>query len=623
MSQAQFQACYIGVKRMDTGQEIIGQIGLILTQLRYTRRAIEDIERNTARYSGFTFTNAFAAGSHFGEPPLFDGALKVYVVNINDLTTGGGFGGFLEGLLGGIGRLFGGFFGGLIGGTISGVALPLILDKLAQIAATIERIIDRLGIATTPPIDKKKEESSSAGWVSNLNLIKALTDLFHAASGGPQAGTPKTGAASSEDPWMKWQETLQSVYGVITGISRVIDGLIILMPIVIGTLASMVMRFEDIKIVILDLLQFVLRNVFLLRGVALVTIYDTIAGVAKLTVSILGTLEGAVSLMLSAIFDFIGAVVQGALDVLRILSADLKQTVDALLQWLVDTLGATLAFIGDLRIFRVSVYILQTLPLILPALYQLTFSKEGEPVTFPENIRKDLEKARSLAVAPPATGAGPSALPFTPFPSPDILIPQSDVDRVNKTIKDTSDKLMGLSGKLFEAPRGALRSIGQQLNEAATKGQDKFFEGEKSRIEDVKARATTLSEYIIQARDQAAKRPETGLEAIAKAYEGWLSGGGLTMVLGNITEYFLHTPVTGPQAAQTIPGQIVQQAPAEQPLATVDIQEVVIEVEPPESGGPPSSVDTSSSLFEALMQEWHELQQRGYRPGQGFPLAFT
>ncbi len=194
---------------------------------------------------------------------------------------------------------------------------------------------------------------------------------------------------------------------------------------------------------------------------------------------------------------------------------------------------------------------------------------------------------------------------------------------MNKTIKDTSDKLIGLSGKLFEAPRGALRSIGQQLNEAATKGQDKFFEGEKSRIEDVKARATTLSEYIVQARDQAAKRPETGLEAIAKAYEGWLSGGGLAMVLGNITEYFLHTPVTSPLAAQTIPGQIVQQAPAEQPLATVDVQEVVIEVEPPESGGPPSSVDTSYSLFEALMQEWHELQQRGYRPGQGFPLAFT
>ncbi len=619
---------------MDAEQEIIGQIGLILTQLRYTRRAIEDIERNTARYTGFTFTNAFAAGSHFGEPPLFDGALKVYVVNINDLTSGGGFGGFLESSLGGVGRFFGGFFGGLIGGTISGVALPLILDKLAQIAATIERIIDRLGITTTPPTDKKKEESSSAGWVSNLNLIKALTDLFQAASGGPQAGAPKTGATSSEDPWIKWQETLQSVYGVITGISRVIDGLIILIPIVIGTLASMVMRFEDIKIVILDLLQFVLRNVFLLRGVALVTIYDTIAGVAKLTVSILGTLEEAVSLMLSATFDLIGAVVQGAVQVLRILSADLKQTVDSLLQWLVDTLGAALAFIGDLRIFRVIVYILQTLPLILPALYQLApgvgaalagpaaliFGKTG---TIPENIRKDLEKARSLAVAPPATGAGPSALSFIPFPSPDILIPQSDVDRVNKTIKDTSDKLIGLSGKLFEAPRGALRSIGQQLNEAATKGQDKFFEGEKSRIEDVKARATTLSEYIVQARDQAAKRPETGLEAIAKAYEGWLSGGGLAMVLGNITEYFLHTPVTSPLAAQTIPGQIVQQAPAEQPLATVDVQEVVIEVEPPESGGPPSSVDTSYSLFEALMQEWHELQQRGYRPGQGFPLAFT
>src|SRR5438093_6604404 len=112
-------------------------MGLILTQLRYTRRAMEEVERSTARYGGAAFTAAFAAGPRFGEPPLQDGALMVYVVNINDLAPGTG-GGLLEGLLGGIGRLFGGLFGGLVGGTIGGVALPYMIYQVRRIAETVD-----------------------------------------------------------------------------------------------------------------------------------------------------------------------------------------------------------------------------------------------------------------------------------------------------------------------------------------------------------------------------------------------------------------------------------------------------------------------------------------------------
>src|SRR4051812_36846806 len=126
--------------------DLVQEIGLLLTQLRYARRSLEDIERSTARYASFAFASALAAGPRFGEPPMFGGALKVYVVNINDLAPGGGVAGLLEGLLGGIGRLFGGFFGGLVGGTIGGVALPYMIHQVEKIAASVERIVKQLGV---------------------------------------------------------------------------------------------------------------------------------------------------------------------------------------------------------------------------------------------------------------------------------------------------------------------------------------------------------------------------------------------------------------------------------------------------------------------------------------------
>src|SRR5262245_66137514 len=126
-------------------EEIITQLGLILGQLRYTRRAVEDIERSTARYGGFTFATALAAGPRFGEPPMVNGALKVYVVNINDLAPGSGAGGFLQGLLGGLGRFFGGFLGGFAGGAIGGGALPVLIFELTALARRIERVLSLTG----------------------------------------------------------------------------------------------------------------------------------------------------------------------------------------------------------------------------------------------------------------------------------------------------------------------------------------------------------------------------------------------------------------------------------------------------------------------------------------------
>ena len=71
-------------------QEVITQMSLLLTQVRYARRAIENIELATTRYAGLALRVAGGPGAApLGAPPMIDGALKVYVVNINDLTTGG------------------------------------------------------------------------------------------------------------------------------------------------------------------------------------------------------------------------------------------------------------------------------------------------------------------------------------------------------------------------------------------------------------------------------------------------------------------------------------------------------------------------------------------------------
>src|SRR5260370_35387 len=125
---------------MDGEDAIITQLGLIFTTLRYARRALEDIERNTAKYGGISFAPALAGAAQFGAPPLLNGALKVYIMNINDLAAPSG-GGLFEGLLGGIGRLVGGLVGGVVGGTIGGAALPYNLAKLAEITNSVHQII--------------------------------------------------------------------------------------------------------------------------------------------------------------------------------------------------------------------------------------------------------------------------------------------------------------------------------------------------------------------------------------------------------------------------------------------------------------------------------------------------
>jgi hypothetical protein len=615
-------------------EEIVAQMGLILTQLRFARRALEQVEQSTSRYGGVTFATALAAGPRFGEPPLLDGALKVYVVNINDLAPGSGLGGLLEGLLGGVGRFFGGLFGGLVGGTISGVAFPYTFAQMARIAETIERIMDRAGIRGGTPSAPATGATAGAGADLSASLpriiegVNALTALFQAASSGPDAAA-RTSSAPQTAAGQQWLVILQAVQGVLRDVSHVVDGLILLLPILIGAFASFLTRLDDIKLAIVEMLQFILREVLILRGVALVTIFDTIAAAARLGASILAILATAVDQILAAIFRVIGQLLVTAMEVIRFVATGLQRTIDALMDWLVNGLGRFLVFLGDLRIFRLLVHLVQVLPALLPAIYRLQTITEANPSgsSLPQAELDALTIAAGRTIAPPTfpgTGGGSGAIPGFPNLGATIATP-ADQARLEGSFRDLGSSIRTETRSVFGAATGALTGIGQTLNDSVARGEERFYSQVDAHLGPVREHAGRLADALGAARDAAAASPQTGLEAIARAYEGWLSGGGLDGVLARITEHFRHTPTTGAGAAGSLPGRIVESAPSERPRATVAIQEVVIEVEPPAEPtptdtpplGPSGGVDVQE-----LMQQLFDLQERGFRPAHATPLAF-
>ncbi len=631
---------------MDPEEEIIGQLGLMLTQLRFARRALEDIERSTARYGGFDFSRAFAAGTRFGEPPLLAGALKVHVVNINDLAPGTGLGGFLEGLLGGVGRFFGGLVGGLVGGTIGGVTLPLLFTQAARIADRIDRILDRFGIRATEAESRRRESGAAAGNVeaastgaantltATLNSLRetvdALAGLFRAAASGPEAA-----AATSQFPLttrgQRWMAMLQTVRGLLDGIARVIDGLILLVPILIGSLAMLIARLDSIKLAVLGLLEFLLRNVFILRGAVLATVYDTISAVARLAARVLAILSGAVTRILTRAFNIIGQLLRAAVEVIRFVTSGLQRTIDALLRWLLDALGAALTTLGNTRVFRVIVHVIQQLPDVLPPLFELireTPLGDTEREALQRASRRAEEFSRSIAAS---TGAGPPSRGIPAFPGvASLLPPPSAFIDLAQVTADASRRITREVEGIFNTAGGTMRSLGERLNQEAQRAEDQFHGRLQRRLREIREQSRPLAAELTRPREPSApegRRP-TGFEAIAQAYEQWLSRGGLNVILRNITRHFQAEPTT--ESARGIPGRVVAAAPlGERPRATIEIRDVLIELEPPPASAPsaePAAEPEPEACREQFMDQFSlamfESSRRGRRDGPWPLLAW-
>jgi hypothetical protein len=590
--------------------DIVTQMGLMLTQIRHARRALEDIERSTARYAGFAFASALQGGPSFGAPPLLDGALKVYVVNINDLAPGSGFGGFLESLLGGVGRFFGGLVGGFVGGTISGLMLPKIVASMLKLAERVERILGMLGISFAEKEKGKEDKDNSKEQAPTLMsqfkdikfIIDAFTALFTAASDPDKAGRiiePKT------DAGQQWLGIFQTADSLVRGISRVVDGLIILIPTLVGALASVIVHLRDIQTEVLGLLRFLLKEVFLLRGVLLFTLYDTIAGAARLASRVLSTLSGALQTILTSIGAIFTKIFDAGLAILKFLADGLKRTVDTLLKWLVDTVGVVLAALGDSKIFRVVVHLVQVLPALLPPLLQLLDKEvsEADRKALSEAAAKSIEKPEF----PPAGKKLSDMIPEFPDVSK-TLAPKTEMGELGDKVAKAFGGVQTDLKEAFSASVKALDDIGTRLDEV--KKDKSFLDALDKREATLRDSSTRLADTLTAAQKQLAARPETGLEKIAKAYEDWLTSGGMKSVLEKIDAHFSES--LGPGAFGPTPMAV------ERPRATVEIKELLIELDPatdifnvnpqqPQLAAAPPTAEPANDF-----EREHELKARGF-----------
>jgi hypothetical protein len=615
---------------VDPEEELIGQIGLLLTQLRYSRRALEDIERSTALYGSFAFTSALSAGPQFGEPPLQNGALKVYVTNINDLRPGGGLGGFFEGLLGGIGRLFGGLVGGVVGGTVSGILLPWMIYEAARLTASIDSIAKRFGFGEQGEKESKEEgedtDKGGATFLSTLAMLKdladALTALFTAASQGPdKAGDVATKAATSLGE--RWMGILTSVQGVLRSLGHLVYGLTLLIPLVVAALATLLARLDAMKLAIVELLQFGLRNLFLLRGVAMTTLFDTLATAARLAAEVLRILGNAVTRILASVFNILGELLQAVQQIIEFVAGALERTIGGLLRWLADTLTKALTIVGNSRVFRVIVHIIQQLPAILPPLILLVRDKRLKK-SEREALEEAAKRADELDAQLARPGAGLRPQDITPPTVSGIFAPSSAVAGLAKMARGAGEKINKEVENIFDTSSGALESLGTKMTTAADQAETKFYEGLSGRITTIRNDSENLANTLTASqRILAERKPPEDVRKIYEAFSGWLAGGGLDRIISLLTRSF----ASPEQAGST--RRLFDVGPVERPRATIEIRDVVIDLQP--APGPPAepapevrtvAVESQGGApLDELLIALQEFERRGLQLGAG--AAFT
>jgi hypothetical protein len=591
---------------------IITQMGLLLTQLQFARHAFENIERSVSHYAGIAVTLT-GGGTALGAPPLQAGALKVYVTNLNELVSGasgGGLGGLIEGLFGGIGRFVGGFLGGVAGGAVGALALPYDLLLLDHMVSTVERILQRFdarsGSGPGQAADAAAQGASTSLTGAQLDqfttVMRELTNVFSSASSPPEGG--QTGLSASGQLWL----------GVFRELTSVINGLILLVPILMGAIASLLRRLTDIQAAIVGVLAFAIENALVLRGVLLVVMGDTIAMAGDIAARVLGIIATAIDGILGSIIRVIASAMTAAETAIRVLGTGLANTVNGLMTWLRDGLGNFLIFLGNTRVFRVVVHLVEVLPLVLPSLLRLMDRDVSSP-----DARADLAKLDKAARIsfPAITGgaAGGTAGPMASMPDLGALaLPPEQAALLQTTLATTGALLRTETTNALRTAQGAVEHIGTSVKKALT--DDRAFQADlQARQEQVKDQAGELAKALAPASDLfTAARPRTGLDAIATAYESWLQGGGMAVLMQRITDQLQHTPVSGPAAERSILGRIVDSVLPEPPGATVEVGEVIIELGAPVASptGALDPTEYAGALAVAAVAAWmRDVPDRG------------
>lgn len=609
---------------------IVAALGVLLTQVRSARRAIEEVERNTSRYLGFEFAQALSEGPRFGAPPMYQGALRVHVININDLAPGNSFGDLLMGLLGGAGNFIGGLIGGVAGGTLAGLALPDMIARLERIVTAIQAIVARIGTSPTPAQPATPEAATPPATNTGETLlttvegigrlVRNLTALFMAASAGP-GDTARANAAGRAGPEVmssageRWMAIIGGVNSLLERTQNIVNGIIILVPMVIGSIALLIANFAGIRRTILETMQFVLRNLLVLRGVLLTIIFETVASAARLVSAIVGLLSTAIQGALTAIFSMINAILNAAFDALTTLATTLQSIIGTLLRWLVEGVFATLRAIGDLTVFRTIDHVVRILPAILEPIYNIVVAYKSGAASagFPSDLRTMLSTAFSAGMAP--SGTTGTAAPTSTADAitalgtfPDLT---TDIDALRATLTSavtaTGESLTQATIATFDAAGGALSGLEGRMS-TAIRSETDLANGILSRnIGTLTARADRLAGAI--AAPLTATSPPTGFEAISSAYERWLTGDGLSRTLNLATQQFRAsaTSTEGASSLSLLRGQF------DRPRASVEIERVEIvvgdEAPPAQAPNPLPDLRTAATDMpmtdESIWRAWH------------------
>jgi hypothetical protein len=512
---------------------VVTQLGLLLTQMRYSRAALEQVERATTKYAGIALSlPGGGSGGPLGAPPLIDGALKVYVVNIGDLTSGGGVGDVIAGALGGAGRFLGGLFGGVVGGTISSITFAWLIHSMRGIVEALDRMLARIG--TKPEEDKPKSAEQAAAdkrrtptIVEQLGSIaetlRAAALAFSTASAAPALpGVVADAGAAAAAP------ATSTYLDLVRGVGGVVDGLNILLPNLTGSLAALLVRIDDIKIAIVDLLQFAVRCMLLLWYTVMGIVREALPMIGDFVVKLIGIVGDAVVMVILAAEKVVSSGLKASLTALDVAGTGLKATVDPLMVWLVQGLGKSLAFLGDLKLFRVLAHLANVLPLVLPVIARLA----GKALSGKETDALVTASKMELP-KPSATAAEIPGLP-------NVGIGKAGRDALMaEVLQATSDSVAS-----YRAGERAVKQAGADIATATSTLAGKLDTQLTEKMLAGGDTARALSKSLEIGQDMHKARPESRLDSVAKAYEAWLAGGGL-VVIGRALEQHIATPPDG------------------------------------------------------------------------------
>ncbi len=615
---------------MNPDDMMIAALGLLLTEVRVSRRALEEVERASSRYMGVEFAKAFTAGANFGAPPMYQGALRVHVININDLSPGNTIADLLIGLLGGLGSLVGGLIGGAIGGTLAAYQLPKMIEDLRKIAADFVTILDKLDInlKNRPKTDDAKpitQASSGESIIDSLGgiqgMVKGLTALFLAGQGGP-ANANKAGQIAPEvlsEAGERWMAIVAGVNRLLERLTHLVDGLIILIPQLVGAIALLITRLPDIRRELLLTFQFILRNILVLRGVILTTLFDMMASAARLVASVVAVIGTTLEGILSSIVTVISAILSNAFAALTVLTDALTTVVGTLLKWLVEGVFAALRDIGNLSIFRTIDHLIRILPGLIEPIFMITVAATaGASERLPDDLSQRLTKAFDAGFAAPAPGAAGAGTPS----AADIIGKFPDVAGLLPPLQATLSAAVAASGatirsqatEAFDLVKGSVNALAGKFDAALVRETDLSRKTLADRRGTITANADRLATAITKPID--ATGAATGLEDIAAAYETWLtSKGTLDTILAQAVKHIAQAPQT---ADSTGPMDLMR-GQFDRPRASIEIERVEIIIEPPPTppAPPPRPIGDFPRSDEDVWMAFHrhslELEERGFR----------